>query len=142
MALANSGEMLRTARQQGYCIGAFNAVDYLTMDAVIQTAAEENAPVIIQTSPVVVQRYGPSALVGMARVLVERYPVPVGLHLDHGKDSRMIEACIEAGFTSVMIDASNKPFEENVKCTRHVVQMAHARNVAVEAEIGILAGIV
>lgn len=141
MALENGGEMLRLARQQGYCIGAFNAVDYLTMHAVIQTAAEEHAPVIIQTSPAVVQRYGPSALVGMAKALVDRYPVPVGLHLDHGKDIRMIEACIAAGFTSVMIDASDEPFADNVACTRHIVQLAHAQNVAVEAEIGILAGV-
>lgn len=140
MALVNSGELLSTARSKGYCVGAFNVVDYLSLQAVIQTAAELKAPVIVQTSPSVVRQYGAAALAGMANGLVDRYPAQVGLHLDHGTDLLMIQECLQSGYTSVMIDASHEAFDINVARTRQVVQAAHARGVAVEAEIGILAG--
>jgi len=133
--------MLRSARQERYCIGAFNIVDFLTLEAVVKTACQERSPVIIQTSSGTVQRYGPAALVEMTRLLVKDLPAPVGLHLDHGTVPSLIEACIQAGYTSVMIDASHYPYEENVARTLAVVRKAHAQGVAVEAEIGILAGV-
>lgn len=141
MSLENSGLILKRAREKGYCVGAFNIVDFMTMEAVVKAAINQNQPVIIQTSPGTVQRYGPAMLVGMAHVLTDTCPVPVGLHLDHGTDPAMIHACIEIGYTSVMIDASQLPFDENVARTRAIVDAAHRHHVAVEGEIGVLAGI-
>lgn len=139
--LENTATMLDKARRKGYCIGAFNVVDYLSMEVVIETAANQRAPVIVQTSPTVVKQYGAVSLVTMAKLLVDRNPTQVGLHLDHGTDLAMIQECIAAGFSSVMIDASHKPFDENISQTKEIVQLAHAHNVAVEAEIGIVAGV-
>lgn len=141
MSLENTGLMLKQARKAGYCIGAFNIVDYLTIEAVVKAAVQEQAPVIIQTSPGTVQHYGAQTLVGMVRLLAVECPIPVGLHLDHGTDPTMILECIQAGYTSVMIDASQFPFDENVARTHAVVEIAHRHQVAVEGEIGILEGI-
>jgi ketose-bisphosphate aldolase len=141
VGLENTGKMLCQARELGYCIGAFNIVDFLTMEVVVKTARDQRAPVIIQTSAATVKRFGAPALVGMARLLVENSSPPVGLHLDHGTEFAVIEECIQAGYTSVMIDASHYPFAENVARTLEVVQAARAKGVAVEAEIGILPGV-
>ncbi|MCU0488302.1 MAG: class II fructose-bisphosphate aldolase [Anaerolineales bacterium] len=141
MGLENTGSLLREARNKRYCIGAFNVVDFLTMEAVVKTALEEHAPVILQTSAGTVNRFGAPALVQMARLLVGNSNLPVGLHLDHGVEFSMIEECIQAGYTSVMIDASHYPFDENVARTLQVVHAARANGVAVEAEIGILPGV-
>lgn len=141
MSLVNTAEMLQKARKGGYCVGAFNIVDYLTLEAVVRAAEKKNAPVIVQTSPGTVRRYGPKTLVAMTRSLAESGPVPVSLHLDHGKDREMIHESILAGYSSVMIDASEFPFEENVRLTKDVVDEAHRYGIAVEGEIGIVSGV-
>jgi len=141
MSLTNTGTILETARRAGYCVGAFNIVDYLTLEAVVRSAEVRQAPVIVQTSTGTVRRYGAARLVALARSVADFSPVPVGIHLDHGTEWEVIQECIEAGYTSVMIDASRYPFDENVAHTRRVVEAAHARGIAVEGEIGVMAGV-
>src|SRR5690606_13549189 len=99
-----------------------------------------SAPVIIQTSQTAIKYAGLEYIVAMARVAGEQAGVPVVLHLDHGTDLATIEACIKAGYSSVMIDASHHSFTENIRLTKEVVAMAHAHGVSVEAELGRLAG--
>ena len=140
MSLENTAHFLNTARKAHYCVGAFNIVDYLTLEAVIHAAESQHSPVILQTSSGTVKRFGPERLVAMTRTLADHSQVPIGLHLDHGTDLNLIQACIMAGYSSVMVDASRLPFEENIAQTRQVVDLAHRRGVAVEGEIGILAG--
>ena len=141
MPLQNTGEILRAARQTGICIGAFNIVDYLSLEAVIHAAEAFPTPVIVQTSTGTVKRYTAATLVTLVQSITDRCKIPIGLHLDHGTDLEVIQECIEAGYTSVMIDASHFPFEENIARSRLVVEAAHKRGLAVEGEIGILAGI-
>ena len=141
MPLVNPIEMLQAAREGRYCIGAFNIVDYMTLEAVVAAAEAKRAPVIIQTSSGTIKRFGVAALVKMARDIAGPSPVPAALHLDHGTDRAVLHDAIEAGFPSVMIDASKHPFDENVARTRDVVAEAHARGVAVEGEIGVVAGV-
>lgn len=141
MALQPTGQILQNACLEGYCVGAFNVVDFLTMEAVVHAASSLCSPVIVQTSMGVVRRYRADTLVAWAQHLAKRHAIPIGLHLDHGTDIEMIQECIEAGYSSVMIDASHFPFEENVECTREVVNRAHRYGVDVEGEIGILAGV-
>ena len=133
--------MLEVARQDGWAVAAFNPVDYASMKAVIQAAAELDAPVIVQTSAKTVKFYGHQALAGWARDLAGAVPVPVALHLDHGKDIKLLERCIESGWTAVMIDASDKPYAENLAITRQVLAMADKHDVGVEAEIGEIGGV-
>lgn len=134
-------QMLAVARQDGWAVAAFNPVDYASMKAVIQAAAELHAPVIVQTSAKTVKFYGHQTLVGWARELAGAVAVPVALHLDHGKDLKLLERCIETGWTAVMIDASDKPYDENLALTRQVLAMANARDIGVEAEIGEIGGV-
>jgi ketose-bisphosphate aldolase len=141
MALQATGQILQKARTSGYCVGAFNVVDFLTMEAVIRAGNSLCSPVIIQTSAGVVRRYGASMLHTWAYSLAERYPIPIGLHLDHCTEEDIILSCIESGYSSVMIDASHFPFAENVERTKRVVSMAHQAGVDVEGEIGIMAGV-
>lgn len=141
MPLENTAQFLNTARQSRYCVGAFNIVDYLSLEAVIHAAEVNQSPVIIQTSSGTVKRFGAERLVAMTRTLADHSPVPIGLHLDHGTDPNLIQACIMAGYSSVMIDASRLSFEDNIAQTRQVVELAHKHGVSVEGEIGILAGV-
>ena len=133
--------MLADARKDGWAVAAFNPVDYASMKAVIQAASELRAPVIVQTSAKTVKFYGHGTLVSWARELADAVPVPVALHLDHGKDIKLLERCIETGWTAVMIDASDKPYDENLAITRQVLAMADERDVSVEAEIGEIGGV-
>lgn len=141
MALQSTAQILHNARLSGYCVGAFNIVDFLTMEAVVQAANSLCSPVIVQTSAGVVRRYGAPTLVAWAQTLARKHMVPIGLHLDHGTEMDLIQECIQAGYTSVMIDASHFPFAENVARTRQVVDLAHHSGVDVEGEIGVLAGV-
>jgi len=141
MPLENTGQILDAARKAGYCVGAFNVFDHLSLESVINAAQDFLAPVIIQTSSGTVRRFGAKQLVAMTRTLSDDLSIPVGLHLDHGTEMELIQECIDAGYTSVMIDASHFPFVENVLRTRMVVENAHEKGVAVEGEIGILAGV-
>jgi ketose-bisphosphate aldolase len=141
MPLVNPLPMLQDARARGYCVGAFNLVDFLTMRAIVEAAETQRAPVILQTSSASVKQLSVKTLVAMAHLVADDSPVPVALHLDHGTDREVIGRAIRAGYTAVMIDGSKYPLEENVARTRDVVEEAHAHGVAVEGEIGIVAGV-
>ncbi len=141
MSLVNMTAMLATARQERYAVGAFNIVDYNSARAVVRAAEELQAPVIVQTSVKTVKFWGAPAIVSWMHELASASPVPVALHLDHCKEVAFCQQCIAAGWTSVMIDASSKPFEENLADTRAVVAAAQAAEVSVEAELGEISGV-
>jgi fructose-bisphosphate aldolase class II len=141
MGLVTNRELLQKAFREGYAVGAFNINNMEFMEAIAAAAGGERSPVIVAVSEGAIKYAGFEVLVGLMRVLASRTPVPMSLHLDHGKDPAVIRQCIEGGFTSVMIDASDKEFSENVRVTKSVVESAAARGVSVEAELGRLAGI-
>ncbi len=141
MPLENMKAMLSKAADEGYAVGAFNILDYNSTKAVVQAAEEVNAPVIIQTSAKTVIFWGAQPIFSWVRELASPSSVPIALHLDHCKDLDLIKECIESGWTSVMIDASSKPFEENLALSRQVVQMARPKDVTVEAELGAIVGV-
>jgi ketose-bisphosphate aldolase len=141
MPLENMKSMLGKAAGEGYAVGAFNILDYNSTKAVVQAAEQTNAPVIIQTSAKTVIFWGASAIISWIKQLAGQSSVPVALHLDHCKDLDLIRECIESGWTSVMIDASSKPFEENLALSLQVVQMARPKNITVEAELGAIVGV-
>ena len=126
MPLVSMNGILAAAAKEGYAVGAFNPVDYASMKAIMCAAEEENAPVILQTSAKTVRYYGHETLAMWMRELAEQSPIWAVLHLDHGKELEMIRRCIETGGTSVMIDASHLPFEQNLAMSREVVDMATA----------------
>ncbi len=141
MPLISMKPMLAVARQAGYAVGAFNAVDYLSCKAVIEAAETLDAPVIIQTSVKTVKFWGHSAIVSWMKNLAEDSPVPIALHLDHCKDIDFIQECIDAGWTSVMIDASSLPYEDNLALSAEVVRRASEKGIGVEAELGEIGGV-
>jgi ketose-bisphosphate aldolase len=130
-------DVLAKAKQERYAVGAFDIFDQLSMKAVVEAAAETRSPVIIQVLPPVVDYFGAKAIAGWARLLADDYPrVPIVLHLDHGRKIEMVYQCIDAKWGSVMMDASDKPLDENVSVTKKVVEKAHAAGITVEGEIG------
>jgi len=141
-------EILGDAHAKVYGVGAFNINDLEFLQAVVGAGAEENSPVLIEVSEGAityagygqVQR-GADTLYAMVKEYADTVTIPVALHLDHGKEFKHIMACIKAGFGSVMIDASALPYEENLKETLRIVEIAHAVGVSVEAELGTLKGI-
>ncbi len=142
MPLVTSKEMFEKAYKGGYAIGAFNVNNMEIVQAITEACREEKAPVILQVSKGARAYANHTYLVKLVEAAVLECPeIPVVLHLDHGPDFETCKACIDGGFTSVMIDASSKPFEENIEITRKVVEYAHAHGVVVEAELGTLAGI-
>jgi len=141
MLLENMKAMLNKAVGDSYAIGAFNMLDYNSAKAVVQSAEEANAPVVIQTSAKTVIFWGAAAIISWVKQLVGSTSVPIALHLDHCEDLDLIKECIDSGWTSVMIDASSKPFEENLALSRQVVQMARPKDVTVEAELGAIVGV-
>lgn len=138
MPLASTLELLRRARKKGYAVAGFEPYTLEQIQAVIETAEEERAPVLIQLWAEVIATWGIAALSGIVREAAERARVPVGLHLDHATDEALIDAALDAGFTSVMFDGSALPLDENIARTRAVVERAHARGIAVEAELGLI----
>lgn len=141
MPLISITPMLRVARAEGYAVGAFNPVDYASMKAIVNAAEEVDAPVIVQTSTKTVTYYGYETLVEWMRQLAQHSSVPIALHLDHGQDLDVVKRCIEAGWTSVMVDASARPFEENLAVTREVLELATPQGIGVEAELGKIGGV-
>ncbi len=141
MPLENMKEMLSDARAGQYAIGAFNILDYNSAKAVVEAAQETETPVIIQTSSKTVVFWGARAIINWVRELAGSSTVPIALHLDHCRDLEIIRECIDSGWTSVMIDASSKPFEENLTLSSQVVEMARPGNVTVEAELGAIVGV-
>ncbi len=140
MALINTKEMFKKAYEGGYSIGAFNISNLEQLQGVLQASKERNSAVIIQASKSAIQYAGIKTLVEMVRVASDEIGVDCALHLDHGPSFEMAKECIDAGFTSVMIDGSHFDYEENVAITKQVVDYAHKFNVSVEAELGVLAG--
>lgn len=140
MALISTKEMFKKAYEGGYSIGAFNISDLEQLQGVLKGAKAKNSTVIIQASKSAVAYAGINTLVKMVETASDEIGVDVALHLDHGPDFAAVKACIDAGFTSVMIDGSHLDFEENIRVTKEVVDYAHSKNVVVEAELGVLAG--
>ena len=140
MSLVPGKELLVTAGARGHAVGAFNFSNLEFLQAIVAAADARQTPVFLATSESAVEYAGLESIVAMARVAAETTKVPLCLHLDHGRDLALIRRCIDTGYTSVMIDASSLPFEENVRQTRAVVQMARAAGVSVEAELGRLVG--
>jgi len=141
MPLVNIKPVLAEAKAKGYAVAAFNPVDYASMKAMVKAAEELNEPVIIQSSAKTIKYYGHESIYGWMQELAGISPVPVVLHLDHGKDLEMIKKCIDMGWTSVMIDGSHLPFAENLAETRKVNQWAEAAGIGIEAEIGQILGV-
>ena len=142
MALVNTKKMFEMAYKNGYAIGAFNVNNMEITQGIIDAVAEEKAPVILQVSRGAREYAKNSYLRGIIDVVVKENPgIPVAIHLDHGDTVETCQQFVDDGFTSVMIDASNKPFKENIEITKKVVKYAHARGVVVEAELGQLGGI-
>ena len=142
MALVTTTEMFKKAYDGGYAIGAFNVNNMEIVQGITEAAGELKSPVILQVSKGARAYANHTYLVKLVEAAVIECPeIPIALHLDHGPDFETCKACIDGGFTSVMIDASSKPFAENIEITRKVVEYAHDHGVVVEAELGTLAGI-
>jgi len=142
MALVNTKKMFKMAYKNGYAIGAFNVNNMEITQGIISAVAEEKAPLILQVSRGAREYASISYLMAIINVVVKENPdIPIAINLDHGDNFETCKQFIDDGFTSVMIDASKKPFEENIEITKKVVKYAHPRNVVVEAELGQLGGI-
>jgi len=142
MALVGTKKMFEMAYKGGYAIGAFNVNNMEITQGIISAIAEEKAPLILQVSRGARQYASMSYLRAIIDVAVAENPdIPIAMHLDHGDTFEICKQCVDDGFTSVMIDASKQPFEENIKVTSEVVEYAHANGVVVEAELGQLGGI-
>ncbi|TYP49787.1 class II fructose-1,6-bisphosphate aldolase [Thermosediminibacter litoriperuensis] len=141
MPLVTSREMFKKAYEGGYAIGAFNVNNMEIIQGIVEAAREEKAPLILQVSAGARKYARPVYLKKLVEAAAEDTGLPIVLHLDHGEDFEICKACIDDGFTSVMIDGSRLPFEENIALTRRVVEYAHERGVVVEGELGRLAGV-
>jgi len=141
MPLVTTKEMFRKAIAGHYAIGAFNINNHDQLKAVLQAAENQKSPVILAFSSGGLQFFGLEYLRAVCEVASKIYSIPFALHLDHGKSVELCKQCIDAGFTSVMIDASSYDYEENIRMTKEVVAYAHARDVVVESELGAIAGI-
>ena len=141
MPLVTTTEMFKKAYDGGYAIGAFNVNNMEIVQGITEAAAEVRAPIILQASAGA-RKYAKAVyLRKLVEAAVEDTGLPIVLHLDHGADFEVCKDCIDGGFTSVMIDASSKPFTENIALTKKVVEYAHDHGVVVEAELGALAGV-
>ena len=142
MPLVTSTEMFKKAYDGGYAIGAFNVNNMEIVQGITEAARDLNAPLILQVSKGARAYANHTYLVKLVEAAAIECPnIPIVLHLDHGPDFETCKSCIDGGFTSVMIDASSKPFQENIEITKKVVEYAHDHGVVVEAELGTLAGI-
>ncbi len=141
MPLTSTREMFEKAYRGGYAVGAFNVNNMEIIQGIVEAADAERAPLILQVSAGARKYANPVYLRKLVEAAVETTTIPIALHLDHGETFDIAKSCIDGGFTSVMIDGSKHPFEENVRLTTEVVVYAHARGVPVEAELGKLAGI-
>ncbi len=141
MPLVTTKEMFEKSMKEGFAIGAFNVNNMEIIQGIVDAAAEENSPVILQASSSAIKYARIGYLKKMVEAALEEHDIPIVLHLDHGPDYETCKMCIDNGFTSVMIDGSKYDFEENVALTKKVVEYAHMKGVVVEAELGKLAGI-
>ena len=140
MPLVSSAEMFKKAYGK-YAVGAFNVNNMEIIQGIVDAAKEEQAPLILQVSAGARKYAKHIYLMKLVEAAVEDTGLPICLHLDHGEDFDICKACVDGGFTSVMIDGSKHPYEENIALTKRVVEYAHARGVAVEGELGRLAGV-
>ena len=141
MPLVNTKEMFKAAYEGGYAIGAFNVNNMEIIQGIVEAGKKLNAPLILRVSKGARAYANHTYLVKLVEAAVEETGLPIALHLDHGPDFETCKSCIDGGFTSVMIDGSHLPYEENVALTKKVVDYAHAHGVTVEGELGQLAGV-
>ncbi|MDY6964583.1 MAG: class II fructose-1,6-bisphosphate aldolase [Halobacteriota archaeon] len=141
MSLTTGKEILDKADAEGYAVGAFNINNMEILQAIVNAAKSERSPVMVAVSEGAIKYAGIDFLTCLVKTAASSTDVPMALHLDHGKDFKVILSCIRHGFTSLMIDASSLPLEENVKETKRVVEVAHPLGISVEAELGRLQGV-
>lgn len=141
MPLVTTEEMFKKAYDGGYAIGAFNVNNMEIVQGITQAAKKCNAPLILQVSPGARKYASHAYLIKLVEAALIETDLPIALHLDHGADFEVCKSCIDGGFTSVMIDGSHLPYEENIELTKRVADYAHERGVVVEGELGRLAGI-
>lgn len=142
MSIVNAKEMLLKATAEKYAVGAFNITSLIQMEAVVDTAVNMNAPLIIQTSVAPSKLLKPNILAGIYRTLAEEAPIPICLHLDHCNEIEYCKTCADAGYSNIMLDASKHAFEENIRQTKAVVDYCHAiGDISVEGELGKVAGV-
>ena len=141
MSLVTSKEMFKKAYEGNYAVGAFNVNNMEIIQGIVDAAKQESAPVILQVSAGARKYANPIYLRKLVEAAIEDSGLDICLHLDHGEDFEICKQCIDDGFSSVMIDGSKHPFEENIALTKKVVEYAHSKGVVVEAELGKLAGV-
>lgn len=141
MPLVTTTEMFKKAYEGGYAIGAFNVNNMEIIQGITQAAKEVNAPLILQVSAGARKYANHTYLMKLIEAAQIETGLPIAVHLDHGDTFELCKSCVDGGFTSVMIDASHHPFEENIRITKQVVDYAHSKGVVVEAELGRLAGV-
>ena len=141
MPLVTTKEMFEKSMKEHFAIGAFNVNNMEIIQGIVDAAAAQNSPVILQASASAIKYARIGYLMKMVEAAVEEHNIPIAIHLDHGPDFETCKMCIDNGFTSVMFDGSKYDFEENVRLTKEVVDYAHSKGVVVEAELGKLAGI-
>jgi len=139
--LVTNKDLMVPARKKGYAIPALNVQNLESLTTAAEAAVDEKSPVILQITPSVIKYAGLPYIVGLAKTAAQLATVPISIHLDHGEDFETAAKCVDAGFTSVMIDGSFLKFDENVTLTKRVVNIAHAKGVSVESELGKLAGV-
>ena len=141
MALVTTKDMFEKALKSDYAVGAFNVNNMEIIQGIVEAAQEEKAPLILQVSAGARKYAKPAYLIKLVEAAVMDTGLDIALHLDHGEDFEICKKCVDDGLTSVMIDGSKHPFEENIRLTKEVVEYAHSKGVVVEAELGKLAGI-
>ncbi|PLS18746.1 fructose-1,6-bisphosphate aldolase, class II [Bacillus sp. M6-12] len=141
MAFVSSKEILNDAYKNNYAVGAFAAHNLEILKAVVSSAEKLQAPILIQTTPGTVKYLGLERTVSLVKATAEKASIPIALHLDHGDSFETAMKCLHAGYTSIMIDGSHLPFEENIKLVRRVVDAAKPMGVPVEAELGTIGGV-
>lgn len=139
--LVPMNNLVKAAQSGGYAVPGFNYYNQATAEGIVEEAEARSSPVVLMIATVYLEFFGISVAAALGRRVAERVKTPVALHLDHGSSYELAEACVNAGFTSVMIDGSRLPYDENVALTARVVKMAHAKGVTVEAELGAVGGI-
>ena len=138
--LVTTKKMLLEAQKNHYAVGAFNVENMEMVQAVIAAAEEMHSPIIIQTTPSTLKYASPELYLANVKALANKAEVPIAIHLDHGNSFELAMQTFRSGYTSIMIDGSQKPFEENIALTSAVVRAAHAANISVEAELGTVGG--
>ncbi|MBC8496406.1 MAG: class II fructose-bisphosphate aldolase [Anaerolineales bacterium] len=142
MSIVTAKEILMDAAENKYAVGAFNITNLIQMEAVVETAIEKKAPLIIQVSVTPSKFLGPDVLVAIYRTLAESAPIPICLHLDHSTNIEFCKQCADSGYTNIMVDASKQPYEENISQTKEVVDYCHSLGgISVEGELGTVSGV-